>query len=200
MIRTIPLLLAACLCGLAAPAALAPAFASAPERVAFGPPSKVWLAGDSTLHPYTSTATKFQATVAVTRVKGGQPRYSDLEVVIPVLSLKSGNGALDDNLYKALNAKRYPTIRFTATGGGFSLSEAGAVSVEARGKLMIAGAEKDAAVKTSGKLAGDTFRLEGRQELLMSNFGIQPPVLMGGLIKCSDKIVVYYDLVGRARD
>lgn len=194
-----PALALLALAPIAAWAPAAPALAGAPERLAFAAPSKVWLTGDSTLHPYSSTSTRLGGGVTVTRGADGQARYVDLDVVIPVTTLKSGNGQLDDNMYRALQAAKHPTIRFAAAGGPFTVSPAGAVKVEAKGRLTIAGAAQDVAVTTTGRLADEVYRLAGKQELLMSAFGIAPPVLMGGLIRCSDRIVVHYDLVAKAR-
>lgn len=194
-----PVLALLALAPIAAWTPAAPALAAEATRLAFAAPSKVWLTGDSTLHPYSSASTRLGGGVTVTRGADGQGRYVDLDVVIPVTTLKSGNGQLDDNMYRALQAASHPSIRFAAAGGPFTVAADGAVKVHAKGRLAIAGAAQDVAVDATGRLADDVYRLKGEQELLMSAFGIAPPVLMGGLIRCSDRIVVHFDLVAKAR-
>jgi polyisoprenoid-binding protein YceI len=146
--------------------------------VPFAPTSRIWLEGDSTLHRYHADATRWtiQADAAL----------SSLVVELPVQGLKSGDAALDANMYKALKADRFPTIRFAAAGGK---AEGG--RYEAPGKLSIAGAVRPVVVHASG----DEHHVKGAVELKMTSFGIQPPALFAGTVKCSDAIVVRFDLV-----
>lgn len=162
--------------------------------IAFLTESKIWLEGDSTLHRYKSAAKTWKLTAGVTP-KGD---LSNLAVVVPVRELKSGDAGLDKNLYAAIKAEQFPTIRFAATTATLDLKGATA-SARAAGSLTIAGAKKPFTVKASGTLTGDTLRLRGSQTLLMSDFGIQPPVLMLGAIKCTDAITVHYEIVAKVK-
>lgn len=185
---------------LASFAALAPlSLAEGAHHITFSPESKIWLDGDSTLHKYHSAARQFQVAGTLSSTKP-DARVTGLSVVVPVRGLKSGEGGLDDNMYKALKADRFPTIRFTETGATVHLGANGAVSVDATGRLAIAGTERSVTVHADGRLNGSTLHLAGTKAIKMSEFGIQPPVLLAGAIKCSDKIVVGYDLVGRLSD
>jgi polyisoprenoid-binding protein YceI len=161
------------------PLILAALVLAAAQPVTFAPTSKIWLEGDSTLHRYHSTATQWSIHA------DGELRA--LTVEIPVRGLKSGEGALDDNLYKALKADRFPTIRFAATHGRIQGKQ-----LEAAGQLTVAGVTRPVTVHASG----DATHVTGTVELAMSRFGVQPPVLLAGAIKCSDKIVVRFDLAG----
>lgn len=182
-------------------AAIAPAsIAALPGRLDLAQESKIWLEGDSTLHAYKSTATQYRITVAAATPGADQVRFSDLEVVIPVKSLKSGDGNLDGNMYKALMADRHATIRFKSSGGTFSVSKDGKVTGDIVGRLAIAGTEKETRIQAAGVLKGDTLRLKGSKALSMTAFGVTPPVLLGGVIKTDDQIVVHYDLVGTVKD
>ncbi|MDB5100334.1 MAG: YceI family protein [Cyanobacteria bacterium RYN_339] len=152
---------------------------AAAHPVQFAPTSRIWLEGDSTLHRYHSNATQWQ-------VKADSELRS-LVVEIPVRGLKSGEGALDDNLYKALKADRYPTIRFAST----HCTVKGSL-IDAEGTLTVAGATQPTTVHATG----DAHHASGTVALKMSSFGVQPPVLLAGAIKCSDQITVHFELVG----
>lgn len=164
------------------------------EKLNFAAPSAVWLTGDSTLHPYKSTASQLQASVAVTPGANGAVKFADLEVVIPVKGLKSGQGALDDNMVKALSGDKFPTIRFASPGGEFRVAGSGAVTIEAAGTLTVAGVSKPTTITASGTASGGVLKLKGSQALKMSTFGVKPPVLMGGMIKTEDQVVVHFDM------
>lgn len=182
-----------CLVGLS-PAALA-------AGVEFQPSSKLWFEGESTLHPYKATSKSWQIKATVT--PGKDVSISDitqLEVVIPAKSLKSGDGALDNNMYGAMNADKYPSIKFVMSNAKVTNASGGDIEVTADGTLTIAGQERTTKIVAKGEVNGDTIKVKGSKEIKMSDFGVKPPVLMFGAIKVTDKITVKYDLVGKITD
>ncbi len=178
----------------------APAAMAAPG-VDFQPASKLWLEGNSTLHAYKSTAKNLQITATVTPSKDVMiSDITELEVTIPVKSLKSGDGALDGNMYNAMNADKHPTVRFVMRNAKLTVTEAGNIEVTADGSLTIAGQERTTKLVAKGDFDGTTLRITGSKDLLMTDFGVKPPELMFGAIKTDNKIVVKYDLVGKLTD
>lgn len=166
--------------------------------VEFLPESKIWMEGDSTLHAYKAHSKNWQIKATVTPGKNAKiGDITELEVVVPVKGLKSHDGALDNNLYNAMGADKNPNIKFSLTNAKVNVAADGDITVEADGKLSISGNTKTTEVKAKGEIKGDTIRIKGTKELLMSDYGVKPPVLMFGAIKCSDKITVKYDLVGK---
>lgn len=191
--HTLKLALAAAL-GATALFTATPAGVAGPATgISFSADSKLWVEGDSTLHRYHSTAQSWQLNASMT-----PSGFSKLEAVVPVKELKSGDGGLDKNLWATLKADQYPSIRFTLTRGTMKTSGS-TVTVDAEGRLSIAGVDKPTTVHAEGTLNGTTLRLTGVKALTMSEFGITPPTLMLGAIKCSDKIEVHYDLVGQVK-
>jgi polyisoprenoid-binding protein YceI len=194
------LTLAAALGAVALSAVVPAAIAQAAGGLSFAPAGKIWLTGDSTLHAYTSTAKQYQASVGSAGRTASGVTFSDLEVVIPVQALKSGEGALDDNMYKALQASKFATIRFSAPSGTLRQVRPGVIEAEVKGQLAIAGTTRPTSIKATGTIAGNALKLKGSKELTMSEFGVKPPVILGGMIKCSDRVVVHFDLAGQLKD
>lgn len=182
--------------GLVAAATIAPALAAKGPSIDFSSDSKIWLEGDSTLHPYKSTSSRFAIKAALTAPKAQDANLADLTVEIPVKSLKSGEGPLDSNLYKTMEASKYPTIKFDLSNAKVKVSNSGDVDVNAEGTLTIHGQSKSVELVADGKLTGNTVHLKGKKAILMSDYGVKAPVLMFGAIKCTDKITVGFDLVG----
>jgi polyisoprenoid-binding protein YceI len=196
LFKASPLLLtASVLCGLSFLAWAPASPADSARHITFLPESKIWLEGTSTLHPYQSTAKKWDISAAFSEDKGA-PRVSELLVTIPVFDLKSGDGALDGNLYKALDAKHYPTIRFTSSDCQVHIAN-GAVSAQAIGRFDIAGKSQVSTVAATGTRTDGTLHLTGSKALLMTDFGVTPPVLLFGAIRCGNQIVVHFNLVGK---
>jgi polyisoprenoid-binding protein YceI len=140
----------------------------------------LWLEGDSTLHPYKSTAT-------VVAIAGAD--FKSFEVVIDAQGLKSGQAALDRNMYAALKAQEHPKITFRAAS--YEMSQA---SVTLQGALTVAGVEKPVTLQAALELAPDGMRVQGSKELLMSDFSIKPPKMFLGALKVRDRVVVHFDV------
>ena len=90
-------------------------------RVAVAPESRLWIDGTSNLHSWSCKAESLDASVEIDRAAAAQldvdvPKaLKRVEVKVPVKSLKCGHGAMDDNLYKALNADATPEDQRTSS-------------------------------------------------------------------------------------
>jgi polyisoprenoid-binding protein YceI len=160
--------------------------------------SRVRLEGDSTLHPFFSETSAFTAILTVdadeatpaavaAAVAAGKP--ATMIVTIPVASLKSEHSGLDKNLRKALSADKYPDIVYT-----LERYEAKGSRLGVGGKLTIAGASQTAVLIATAAVTGILYVVEGEQTLLMTDYGVKPPVMMMGAVKTANKIVVKYHL------
>jgi polyisoprenoid-binding protein YceI len=160
--------------------------ASAVE-LSLAPSSTLWIEGDSTLHPYSSTSTALA--VAFSLEAPGEASAAlaakapaRMTVTVPVESLKSAHGGLDKNLRKTLKASEHPAITFTLR----SYKVEGA-NVTAEGELSVAG-------KARAVLLTSRLFVEGSQPLKMTDFGIKPPTMMLGAVKTSDDVTVRWRL------
>ncbi len=186
---------------------------AADGALALQPGSRLWLTGTSTLHDFTSEASRLEVTFAgdparwpaaagadavegFIRARG----VSTIDVVVGVTGLKSGKDGLDKNMYKALRAEAHPEIRFQVTS--YTVGAAGdtaGFTVDATGVLTVAGVEREITLPTRARRDGDALRLTGSVPLLMTQFGIKPPKMMLGTVKTGDKVTVHVDLrVGAA--
>jgi polyisoprenoid-binding protein YceI len=203
--------IAAVSCCFAAAISLA-ATEPAPTAAAFNlaPGSRLSLEGQSTLHAYSSTTTKVEATAefdgtfaagsADARAAVARGALKSLRVAVPVAALKSGESGLDKNMQKALKQDTAPVIRFTLVDYKAEESKDGSLLVKAHGRLSIAGVEKDAVVEAACRFGPGGVEVTGAKDLLMSDFGIKPPVMMLGTIKTADKVVVRFALKLKASD
>jgi polyisoprenoid-binding protein YceI len=161
-----------------------------------GPGSKVWLEGDSTLHPFTSVSKEFKVDLTVGQ---GTPQTlaaglaakapAAMTVTIPVKSLKSDKKGLDKNLYKALEAEKSPDIVYVMSG--YTLADG---KVQTKGTLSVAGKTKEQALTGTLSLADGKAVVDGEQPLLMTDFGIKPPSMMLGAVKTKDQVLVKFHL------
>jgi polyisoprenoid-binding protein YceI len=170
------------------------ALPAAAAELILSPSSKLWLEGDSTLHPFSSTATALsvsfllEAPGPVTAALGAKAP-ARVTVTVPVASLKSAHEGLDKNLRKALKADKNPAIVFELRS--YALK---GEAVEAEGELAIAGQRRAAVLSSRWEARDGKLFLEGSQALKMTDFGVAPPSMFMGAVKTKDEVTVRWRL------
>lgn len=182
---------------------LAPPPGPRPVRLVLQPSSRVTIEGTSNLHDWSCTASNLQADIQVQLEDDGTavPVAVDFaSIAIPVASIECKNDKMNENLRKALRDRENPTISFRITAPGALRSNGpGRVSSTFRGELRVAGVTKtidlpvQAIVTPDGKL-----RISGEKLFLMTQFGIEPPTAMLGMLKTANRLSVRFDLVAAA--
>jgi hypothetical protein len=120
---------------------------------------------------------------------------SNLEVSFPVETLKSGDGGLDDNMYKSLKKDESPVIKFKLTGYDVINANVSPMQVRLKGVLKIANAEKVVALDARVALVGQNVLVTGKKDMLMTDFGIEPPQMFFGAVKTDNEITIRYRIV-----
>ncbi len=158
--------------------------------------STLELKGTSTLHNFECKSRTIEGSLAV---DNNAMTFAEVNVTIPVKGIHSGNSSMDDNMYEALKAKDNPNITFSlisvdtrAIAGQGTPTQKDTV----RGNLTIAGKTLpvDLVVKVAHSKNG-TIGVEGSQDLLMTDFGIEPPSFMFGALKAGNKVTVDFNLI-----
>jgi polyisoprenoid-binding protein YceI len=176
-------------------------------RVAVGSDSKLWIDGTSNLHGWTCRTQDLSATVeldaaAAADVHVAPPRaLKRVEVKVPVKSLKCGHGAMDGNLYKALNADASPNISYImATFEAAPGETKDSFSLKAIGTLTVSGTERPITMEVKAtRLADGTVKATGTVPVKMTDFGIKPPTAIFGRLKTGDEVKVSFELNVGAR-
>jgi polyisoprenoid-binding protein YceI len=175
------------------------AFHSAPAGpnidMSIGPSSRLLLKGTSTLHDYECATGVIKGNV---EFNAGTNRFTTVDISIPVRSLHSESSSMDDNMYESLKADENPEIRFTYMQSDTSLDTdpAGTDSAQVlRGVLTVAGKEKaiDLKVNIDKKQNGGVW-VKGKQKLLMTDFNVDPPTFMLGLLKTGNEVTVEFNI------
>jgi polyisoprenoid-binding protein YceI len=172
--------------------------------------SKLWLEGDSSIHAFESFAEelnlnsevslKANASVAdsvtATASLEDQAAVSSLTLTIPIKEMKSPTPGLSKQMHKTLKYKEHPNIVFSL--GNYSVApnptNSALYVINVKGTVSLAGAAKELELSMQGKPANDHVVVSGEAELLMTDFGIEPPTLMFGKIKVVDEIIIKWEL------
>ncbi len=169
-------------------------------QLSLQPESKLWLDGNSTLHEFEAKTSEFSATIIsdsllFTEQLVDHP-FRQATITIPVKNLHSGNGDLDDNMYDALNAGDHPNIVFTMTADSI-ISKPGndSITINTTGTLSVSGKSRAISMTvTALKRHDNIIVLNGTKELLMTDFGVEPPSMMFGVLKTYNNIVIHFNL------
>jgi hypothetical protein len=168
------------------------------------PESKVTLAGSSNVHDWACNTSSFNASIELDPTYEIRPLtllakpITKVVVNIPVKSLKCGHGKMDDNMYKALRANEFPDIRYVLETYEINKELTTADSFAARtvGELTVAG--KTAKVEIpilAERKDGGAMRGAGTLKLLMTDFGIKPPVALLGTLRTKNEIEITFHVL-----
>ena len=126
--------------------------------------------------------------------------FNETSLFIPIKSLDCGNPLMNINLRKSLNAGRYPdiSIHFLKTVWDEPEQPWKAmdwVQLKVLVQVSINGHSNDYWLDVSVKKDGqDEYRFTGSKSFLMTDFGVEPPTAMMGMIKVNDSIEIQLDL------
>lgn len=173
-------------------------------RIALAPGSHLMLRGKSTLHDFSSTATRMQlaielagelATGPASLARLAEPgAVKSVVLSIAVLGMKSEKEGLDKNMYKALKAAANPSIVFRLQSPAVPMGGAG-TEFRVAGELEVAGQRQPIEIDIRASEDPEGIVLEGSKALLMSDYGIKPPTMFLGTLKTNDRVVVEWRLV-----
>lgn len=124
------------------------------------------------------------------------------ELTIPVHDLDCGNRRMERDLVAVLDADRHPAIRYRFHGVTDVASVPGEhggpprLVLVVEGEITLAGARRTVVFAVeSRRMERDRFALRGRIPMTMTEFGIDPPVALLGIIRARDRLVVEVDLL-----
>jgi hypothetical protein len=170
--------------------------------IKLAPGSRLTLSGKSTLHAYTSKATRLELAIELAEGLGDQAlplarlaepgAVKSLVLTIPVEGMKSDKQGLDKNMYKALKSDANPHIVFRLESAA---PAAGESAFRVAGELEVAGQRRPIEMDVRASETPEGIVLEGTQALVMTAYGIKPPSMFLGTLKTDPQVVIEWRLV-----
>ncbi len=157
--------------------------------------NKMTVQGSSSLHDWESEVTSVECKGTFTIENKQLTDIKNVQVKIPVTSLKSTKGRIMDNkTYEAFNSDKNPNILFKLTS--VKISGSGEYNLVAAGTLTMAGVTKPIDLTAKAKvLANGDVQIVGNKKLNMRDWSMTPPTAMMGTIKVGEEVTVNIDLV-----
>lgn len=123
--------------------------------------------------------------------------FHETRVEITTVKLDCGNKGINRDLSKALKADEYPKICFELCSITFQDAAHSDEwqNVKANADITIAGKTKRVKMDIKAKqMADGQLSIKSSKAINMSDFGIDPPTVLMGLIKVKDEISLFFDL------
>jgi hypothetical protein len=165
--------------------------------------ARVSIAGTSNIHAYTAATSAVRLTRVQIAKEALGPNLWDaivkpgaieaFEIAIAAATLSSPKEGLDKNMHKALKVTEYPEIAFRLLRVEARAGAPGAL--RGVGVLRIAGVEREVALDLTAERKEGALAVQGTVPLLMTDFGIKPPVAMLGMLKTDPKVTVSFETV-----
>jgi len=166
------------------------------------PESRLWFEGTSTVRDFRCEATRIEGEV---ELDAAQPSIAvaDLQrsvrrvrLDIAVADLDCRNGTMNDHMRKALKAEQNPGIAYRMKSYQLEVQGSGDGVAKLEGELTIAGTTKPVTIDATVTPGADgTLKVHGSKEIIMTDFGVNPPKLMMGTLKVNPRVVVHFDVV-----
>ncbi len=185
------------------------------ERVPISitPTSRVWLDGSANIIDFSCAAGMIESSgflldmnLQVLRSGQGRPHGDiELHVKIPVNELNCGKAPINRDMRKTLNADEYPVIEYKLLSSQLMCCTDDflpqTMEIETVGNLTLSGKTRQERIIISGQFIGTyLFRITGSHLVRMSEFGLEPPSPMMGLIKVNDEMIVNFDVILTLKD
>lgn len=133
--------------------------------------------------------------------RGSHARFSNTSLRMTTKKFDCKNGKMDRDMHKALMADAYPYIEMELVETWFNpkqLKNGDAedwFDVKAKVKLTITCVTKEQTINAKYKaLSKNKFILRGSKSLKMTDYGIDPPEALFGMIKVDDLITFNFNL------
>jgi hypothetical protein len=127
------------------------------------------------------------------------PAAPEAFLTVPVASFACGDRRMDRDLYRALKASEFPDIVYELLDVEVLNAPPDARETHellARGNLTVGGVTRRIETRVRGmRLTDGRLRAIGVQELMMSDFDIERPTALWGLIKARDHLEIRFDLI-----
>ncbi|MCH7639732.1 MAG: YceI family protein [Bacteroidetes bacterium] len=159
------------------------------------PESRLWIDGTSSVGSYQCISDRV---VGLGQLEDGRHTSVRVDVAVPVRSFNCGPRQFDIDFANALKADAHPALSFSLHRADWppgSFSDGTWVSMSVTGEFEVAGEARNIAFTVQGqRLASGQVRVRGAHRLRMTDFGIEPPSRLLGLVRSHDEIVVRFDL------
>jgi len=171
------------------------------KRYTISESSKLYLSGTTNVNLFTCDCEDRWVAQSIQVENGGAySRFRNARLSMMTRKFDCHNAKMDRDMHKALKAESYPAIQIELLETWYDPEQAKQAKkdwfdVKAKVKVTITGVTRIQFIEAKAKATTQNhFALKGEKALKMTEFGIDPPEALFGLIKVNDQITFHFDL------
>jgi len=164
--------------------------------------SQMMIRGTSTLHNWQCLAEQPSGEITAELENGNIRIIKSLAIGVVVTAIRSidEKGAyyektMDKNVYKALQAEKYPNITFSLSRINKKTLTGKNIALEATGILRVAGVSKEITFLVQSTPRTGGVVIEGKLPLKMTDYKVDPPTAIFGTIKTGNEVTLEFKMV-----
>ena len=157
--------------------------------------------GDSNVRSWDADITEAEGTIIFSAIEDftlgslNSELFKSMNLTIPVSGIESDSGRLTSNMHGYLKRDDHPTITFNLTEVTSIELDGDKATITANGVINAAGVDQDITMIVDTVVnENGSVTFSGTQNLLMTDFNIDPPTAVMGTIRSRDEIVIYYSV------
>lgn len=161
--------------------------------------SRLVIKGESNVNSFSCEVDRYYSADRLRLHSTSNPyfRFSDNSIVINLMEFDCGRKLLTRDFRQTLNADTHPEIVISfLTLDRLPQKHRSDEKIPGMLRITIAGVTKEVVIQFEINSNGNgTIYLKGKQNFLFSDFGLEPPTKMLGLINVKNELEVLFDLV-----
>ncbi len=157
--------------------------------------------GDSNVRSWGADAEKVEGRLILTDINEvslvnlNPDNFKEMSLTIHVESLDSGSRGLTRNMKSYLKEDDHPLITFNLKEITGIEMQNGSALITAIGMINAAGQNKEVTMNVIATVNDNgSLNFRGEHDLLMTDFGIDPPTAVMGTVRARDEVVISYNV------
>lgn len=173
---------------------------------------QLWIEGSAGIVNYKCRAEKLSGAGEIENTENPQSTVKGhgevhISVALPVKSLNCGKRAMNQDMYEALKAEEFPTIRYQLLEAKLDENVEAAdttsswMTIRTLGIMEIAGVQDTTDIYVQGKVLNDNqFQVKGSKQIHMKTYNVEPPRALLGLIRADEELTVHFNVTVRLQE
>ncbi|WP_234571429.1 YceI family protein [Rhodohalobacter sp. 614A] len=162
--------------------------------------SSMIIDGDSNVHDWEAQATEVNGTLVLQNIESVSAEnltpesFKSLSLTIPVEGIDAESGGLKKNIHKHMEKDDYPNVTFELNNVTEVTSQDGALLITGNGVITAKGTSYTADMQVTANVQDGSIQFTGEKQILMTDFGIDPPTAVFGTIRSKDEVIIKFDV------
>jgi len=120
--------------------------------------------------------------------------FVHMELVMPVADIEGDPGDLTEDLHEYLQKEEHPNITFVLDSIDDIQVNENSADITASGTITAAGVEHPVTLQVVAELDENSITFSGDKALLMTDFNIEPPTALLGVVRARDEMTIIYSV------